>query len=111
MKHQPHFDGKPMRLAILAPVLLGLILFVGGEGCSSLGIGGKQRLNLVRLNMSKLEVAKVMEREGQAQASETTTDGKLKEIWDYEFEDVFSGDIEVYRFVFIEDRLTKWGKR
>ena len=61
--------------------------------------------------MSKLEVTKVMGQEGQAKASETTADGKLTEIWDYEFENIFTEKVEVYRLVFIDDRLIKWKKK
>jgi hypothetical protein len=96
-----------MRLSRCALLLLGPILVIGGLGCST----GKQRLNLIRLNMSKLEVAKVMGREGQAMASETTADGKIKEVWDYEFGDFLAEETEVYRLTFIDDKLIKWGKR
>jgi hypothetical protein len=94
-----------MKLTKFASLLVGLLMVIGSLGCA-----GKQRLNQVRLNMSKLEVAKTMGWEGQAKASETTADGKLKEIWVYEFENPFSGESEVYRLEFIDDRLIKWGK-
>jgi hypothetical protein len=73
--------------------------------------GDKQRLNLVRLNMSKLEVARTMGREGQAHASETTADGKLQEIWIYEFSDLLGDKSENFRLIFIDDKLVKWSKK
>ena len=81
---------------------LGFIIL--GSACAS----DKSRLNLVRLNMSKLEVAKVMDAEGQAISSERTKNGEVKEVWDYSFENFMTGESSLFRLIFIDDKLAQW---
>ncbi len=98
-----------MKLTRLATLQLGLLLSIGIIGCT-LGMEGKKNLNLIRLNMSKLEVAKTMQSAGQAKSSEIMADGRVTEEWIYEFENILTAEVEIYRFVFVDDRLTKWSK-
>ena len=95
-----------MRFPRFNLITLCALLFIG----CALGMEGKKKLNLIRLNMSKLEVAKTMQAEGQAKASEIVADGKVKEELEYEFENLLTAETEIYRFIFVDDRLTKWGK-
>ncbi len=98
-----------MRFARFVALQLGLLLAIGIMSCAS-GMEGKKNLNLIRLNMSKLEVAKTMQAAGQAKASEMIADGKVKEELVYRFENLLTAEVDTYSFIFVDDRLTKWGK-
>jgi len=70
----------------------------------------KNRLNLVKLNMSKQEVAQVMGGEGQAVSSERTKNNEVKEIWDYNYENFMTGENTSFRFIFLDDKLAQWSQ-
>ncbi len=77
-----------------------------GAGLSN----AKHSLNRLKLNMSKEEVKMTMGIEGQARALETTSEGKTKEVWEYSFADLLDERADIYRMIFIDDRLVKWEK-
>ncbi len=94
--------GKRLKEIYLFVIALG---FVGLLSACALD---KSRLNLVKLNMSKYEVAQVMGAEGQAVSSERTKNGEVKEVWDYNYEDFVTGENASFRFIFIDDKVAQW---